>query len=233
MINEKIIIANWKMNLLPNEEKALLASYLTLHTTKKIIIAPSFLSIQEISKTTNNHQNFFTCGQTCSSYENGAHTGDVSAAQLASLNVRFCLVGHLERKNFCNENENTITEQTTQLLKKKITPIICLENPSQQAALINKIASLAKEFPPTNICFAFEPSGAIGSGETPELKEIESEVFALKKTLTAAEITQFMIFYGGSVSAENAHQIANLEGINGLLVGGKSLNFQEFKKIVN
>lgn len=234
MSHKKIIVANWKMNLLPSEEKELFSLYLTLTPhNKKIIVTPSFLSLKEFSPQITNHPFIELSAQTCSPCNPGAHTGDISAAQLANIQTHFCLVGHLERKNSWKENNATRSEQIKQLLKNNLIPIVCLESPEDEKDFLEQLAETLSSFEKPTLYFAFEPRGAIGTGAALPLEGIQKEVETLQKLLKNLPLSQPKILYGGSVSAENADLIMNIKGVDGLLVGGKSLNFQEWKKIVD
>jgi len=184
--------------------------------------------------------------QNISQYDNGAYTGEVSGKMLADLNTKYVIIGHSERRELYNENNNIIKDKFSKAIENNIKPILCVGETidhrnsgetfdyihSQIDAVIssNKLENLKE------LIIAYEPIWAIGTGQTatPEsAEEVHSYIrnILLNTDSNLAENTP--ILYGGSVNSENAEKLFRMENINGALIGGASLNGEEFSKIYN
>jgi triosephosphate isomerase len=184
--------------------------------------------------------------QNISQYDNGAYTGEVSGKMLADLKTKYVIIGHSERRELYNEDNNVIRDKFSKAIENNIKPILCVGETiehrnsgetfdyihSQIDAVIssNKLENLKE------LIIAYEPIWAIGTGQTatPEsAEEVHSYIrnILLNTDSNLAENTP--ILYGGSVNSENAEKLFNMENINGALIGGASLNGEEFSKIYN
>jgi triosephosphate isomerase len=178
-------------------------------------------------------------GQNCSRFLEGAYTGDVSASMLYDIGCQFCIVGHSERRTIFNETNNEISLKATNSLKNNIHPIICVGETLQQKKdkqtkeiLSKQISeSINEDSNNNNTIIAYEPIWAIGSGLIPSLDEIDEIHNFIKNEIQGYE--NYKILYGGSVKSANSKKILNLDNVDGLLIGGASLNVDEFKKILS
>lgn len=163
--------------------------------------------------------------QDVSSHPEGKHTGEVTARMLSEL-VRYCLVGHSERRREFNETSGDIAEKTKMLLENFITPIVCLDTPY----LDEQIRELLHLQLPLGRCiFAYEPVTAIGTGKP--IDPVDAEIVAGKIAFLTE--SQCHILYGGSVTHENVLNFVEQKHISGVLVGTDSLTIDSFTKILS
>ena len=239
----KIIAANWKMNGSINFINKFLndlddLTFENIHNQSIcIIICPPFTHSYLVA---NKLKNCYLGGQNCSLFLEGAYTGDVSASMLNDIGCQFCLVGHSERRTIFNETNNEVSIKAINSLKNNIHPIICVgetlqqKNANQTKEILSKQISESMNYDSNNnnnTIIAYEPVWAIGSGLTPSLNEIDEIHNFLKNEIRGYE--NYKILYGGSVKSANSKEILNLDSVDGLLIGGASLNVDEFKKILS
>ena len=230
-----IFIANWKLNgniefinkyyqkLLPNSENC------------TVICSPHIY----LNRLQNDKKNMFSGAQDVSIHSDGAFTGEISAKMLRDENINFCLVGHSERRKHFYESNETVKIKIKNLIDNQIIPVICVGESLEEKEknltkyILNKqleegVAELANH---QNAIIAYEPIWAIGSGLTPTLNEINDVHFFIKNV--NKKFNKFKILYGGSVNASNSNNINCLENVDGCLIGGASLNVDEFNKIIS
>jgi len=223
----KIIIANFKMNgTRPFINKWFSKFLEETKTLNKVIVAlptPYLTSFSDC--------NISIAAQNVSSFDSGSFTSQVSAEMLKDCDIDYCIIGHSESRNLLNETNEDIFDKYNQLSKNSIKPIICVGEPmnvredNQTSSFItdqlNFFSSKEEE-----IIIAYEPIWAIGSGLIPGVSDL-NEVCELIKSL----VTDAKILYGGSVNEKNAFHLMNNSNIDGLLVGGASLDPKEFANI--
>lgn len=211
----------------------------------QIILCPSYpvlYPLAEMFKTTN----VMLGAQDCSDHTIGAFTGQVSAAHLKSVGCTHCIVGHSERRCYNHETNSTIAQKCLHLITANITPILCIgETKEQQQSgktlailedQLHDIFDMLKQNPlnhRTAFFVAYEPVWAIGSSITPPKEHLET-VYAwlTQATQHATSAINWHFLYGGSVNSHVSREIMTMPSVEGLLMGGASLDFQEFEKIV-
>lgn len=237
-INEfdKIIVANWKLN----GSLEFIASYFEILNSFKFnssvcgIICPPSVYLQSCF---NNMESLFLGAQDCSNHDIGSYTGEVSASMIKESNCQFCIIGHSERRQKFNETNFDIKLKSETLINQGVTPIICVgetiaekNNRSTKDFLSKQInESLPNEYVSNSFIIAYEPIWAIGSGMTPTLDEINIIHSFIKNEIN---VNECKVIYGGSVKFSNAKEIMNIVDVDGVLVGGASLDPQEFAKIL-
>ena len=248
----KIIAANWKMHNDEYLSKKLTYDILKLLSgnkdtgIKKILCVP-FPFIGLVSNMCEGNNSIYIGAQNCSSKEEGAYTGEVSAKMLGSLSVDYVIVGHSERRDMFNESNNDVLSKVERALSNNITPIFCCGEPvsvREQSNHINyinnqlddSILKLKKEeF--KNLVIAYEPIWAIGSGNSASIKDIEEVHGSIRskiKSKFGSTLAQSVsILYGGSVKPINAKEIFDLKDVDGGLIGGASLDPKSFVDIIN
>lgn len=218
---------------------------ITKHSDVEVVIAPSFLSLPAVSLQIE-HAKFKLAAQDFYWRDEGAYTGEVSAHQLHGL-VKYALVGHSERRHIFGDKGREIRNKVQAAFRNQIIPVLCVgESASERAAgetldiihdqivegLINITSSEASE-----MVIAYEPTWAIGAGRTPTPGEVEKAVSGIRnqvKHLFGEEAAQnIRVLYGASVTQDNAVGFLHVTGVDGLLVGGESLDAQAFGNIVN
>jgi triosephosphate isomerase len=248
---KKIIIGNWKLNLDHLEaiqlfQKLNYSLNTDIDEKISIVVAPSHTSLRSIQTIIDADKlNIFLSSQDVSMFNDGAYTGEVSAHQLAKLNISYCIVGHSERRQHFNETDEFVKVKINNLINKEITPIICFGESNDQRTdgnymdfLINQIENSTKGLRKDKvdeIIFAYEPIWAIGTGQNASLQDIVEVIskvkeFISKKSFFNEEKIKFI--YGGSVSPDNSYEILNSKIIDGALVGGASLDVDKFIKII-
>jgi triosephosphate isomerase (TIM) len=182
--------------------------------------------------------------QDVSPHASGAYTGDISAAMLKDFDIRYCLVGHSERRRYHGETDQIISLKAKAALASGITPIVCVGETLEEreagqtetvvkrqlAAVIHDNGHCISE-----IVLAYEPVWAIGTGKTASPQQAQQVHAVLRAQLKAASETaasRVKILYGGSMNAANAAELLAQPDIDGGLIGGASLKSEDFMKIV-
>ncbi len=232
---QKIIIANWKMNFTLSQAEEYCKKFTDLLTDDNVIFAaPSPYLAYLVNKFPD--INFSAQNITSISKDFGAYTGELSARMLRSINIDYVICGHSERRKYFHENDEIVMKMATNILNNDIIPIICIGENSDIATkdrvgfLLNQIDNCVPNSS-KSIIIAYEPLWAIGTGVTPTTHEISDIISEIKQYISkvAKNIT---IVYGGSVNSDNAPLLSKIELLDGVLVGGASLDFVEFMKIV-
>jgi triosephosphate isomerase len=180
--------------------------------------------------------------QDCSAHEQGAYTGEVSAAMLADFDCRYAIVGHSERRTLHHESDQLVADKAQAALAKGITPIVCVGETLAQreageteavvkrqlSAVIHALGHCAGE-----MVVAYEPVWAIGTGRTATPEQAQEVHALLRAQLHAAtpRAGQMKLLYGGSVKPDNAASLFAQPDIDGGLIGGASLKAADFLAI--
>lgn len=227
---KKLIAANWKLN--GNIEMAhLFDEKLTVCDDVEYVVCPPFPYIQYF-------QNIATGGQDCSVHIDGAYTGEVSASMVKEAKASYCIVGHSERREYHHETNTIVSKKLEQVIKSGLIPILCVGETldiRENGNVFEKVEMQIREAlsnldVPPNIVIAYEPVWAIGSGlaaTIDDIAEMHDKIRDLLKTMLA-DTSEIRILYGGSVKPSNAAEILNINNVNGALVGGASLNIDDF-----
>ena len=245
MTNKKIIIANWKMKVGYKAGLKLATNLRKNINTKKweTVLCPDFSGLAAVGQIIA-HSSLQLGAQNVASQNIGALTGEISPLTLKELGVKYVIIGHSERRKYFGETDATINVKLKNILSLKgLTPVLCIgENDinddyrlvlMEQLLLAFKGIKLDKT---KNILVAYEPVWAIGTGQViaPEraasahrvIRQVLEKLYS-KNIFTAS----FRLLYGGSVDEQNAAQFKSLENVDGLLVGGASLDPKKFIKI--
>ena len=248
-MRKPIIAANWKMNMTCGETEGWLDTFLRevgQENGADIVVVPPFTAIAKVSQRLNDVQNVKVGAQNMSAEKNGAFTGEISAAMLRELFVRFVVLGHSERRTLFGETDALVNQKTHAAHEASLRPIVCVGETLDQrdASLVEKVletqirGSLAglsvKELGDTVI--AYEPVWAIGTGRTATPEQAQEAHAFIRKILAeisdAAIAEKIRIQYGGSVKPENTAALMSQPDIDGALVGGASLDPRAFAQIV-
>lgn len=235
----KIVIGNQKMYM--NKEDVLTFVETLKNTNmdnKQVIVCPTFPFLEYYNGVV------LVGAQNVSTNDNGAYTGEVSASQLKSLNIPYCIVGHSERREYNKETDEEINIKIKKLLDQNITPILCIgekleerQNKSTETVIKNELNGDLKDLSTEaveKIIIAYEPIWAIGTGLTPTLEEIDEAMNFIKDYVkTTYNVEKTTILYGGSVSDKNIDELNTVESIDGYLIGGASSKPNAFKYIID
>ena len=191
-------------------------------------------------------KNWFASAQNCSDQKAGAYTGEVSAEMLRSIHVRYCVLGHSERREYFSERNKSLAKKVELCLENDITPIFCCgeelsirEVGAQDGFVETQLMESLFHFSEhqiRKIVVAYEPIWAIGTGKTATVEQAQQMhahirmLFAKKYSQATAD--HIPILYGGSVKAANAGELFHSLDVDGGLVGGASLNAAEFGSII-
>ena len=184
--------------------------------------------------------------QNVSQFETGAYTGEVSAAMLRSMNIGFCIVGHSERRKYFHEDDESLLTKVKLLLKNDIVPIFCCgellnereagKHRDMVRQQLQQTVFQLKEKEFERIILAYEPVWAIGTGvtATPEqAQEMQAYIRSLiMETFGSKQSDDKLILYGGSCNSSNAQKLFSQPDVDGGLIGGASLDAEEFFNIV-
>jgi len=257
-MNQKpLIIANWKMNPTTQKEAEHLFESVEKEVRKikeaEIVICPPFVWLEECHSLLGSDASNFQLGaQDCSWEEKGAYTSQISPLMLKNLGCQYVIIGHSERRKYFQENDELINRKIKTALKNRLRPILCLgeevrDTFDSQGQPLNEMSlkvgqQLEKDLLGISaakireIIIAYEPIWAIGTGVPCSPDEAMKAALFIRKTLTKLYnrliAEKVKILYGGSVTSQNAADYVKGAGMNGLLVGGASLNATEFVKIV-
>jgi triosephosphate isomerase len=249
-MRKKIIAANWKMNMTCEEA----ASYIEILLRElgtdgdkvEVVIVPPFTAIPKVSELLNNVQTVKVGAQNMYFEKSGAYTGEVSAAMLRELFVRYVVLGHSERRAIFGETDAVVNRKTHAAHEAVLKPIVCIGETlaERDAGKVEEVldrqirGSLAglstKELMETVL--AYEPIWAIGTGRTASPAQAQDAHAFIRKTLAevwdSPSAEKVRIQYGGSVKPENAASLMGQPDIDGALVGGASLDPRAFAQIV-
>ena len=234
-MRKKIVAANWKMNMTQAESAAFIKSLLLELgdiTDIEVVIVPPFTAIARVMEALGASQSIKVGAQNMHWEANGAFTGEISAALLRDLLVRYVVLGHSERRMLFGETDEIVNRKVRAAHEATLRPIVCVgETLEQRLCEPERRRNQLQE-----TVIAYEPVWAIGTGRnaTPEQAQ-EAHAF-IRQTLgkmsdeTTAE--RVRIQYGGSVKPENARELMSQPDIDGALVGGASLDPRSFAQIV-
>lgn len=242
-----IIVANWKMYFSYTQALDFIKNYcrelvaLGQQHDRLIILCPSFEILQSITQLMQSTPSVVFGAQDCSAHQFGAHTGQVSALSLAQLGCSYCIVGHSERRSEYGETSDLIAQKVERLLEQNIMPIVCIGEDEYTYRTGKVYVLLEQQLRPvlekahrnsTCIYYAYEPIWAIGSGIVPDEACLKSIFSWLAKYLSMSG-QSFKLLYGGSVTAATLPMLVTIRELDGVLVGGASVDFQKFKNIVS
>lgn len=250
MMRKQIAAANWKMNLTYQEAEKLLNEILSaevkLDAAQQVIFAVPFPYLIMANSEVADEGAFYIAAQNCSHKKSGAYTGEVSAEMLQSIGIKYCIVGHSERREYFSESSEMLAQKVDFCLENEITPIFCCgealdiregntQNVYVQKQLEESLFHLSDE-QIQKVVIAYEPIWAIGTGKTATTEQAQEMHQHLRSVLAGkwgASIAEAVsILYGGSVKAANAAEIFASPDVDGGLVGGASLSATEFLQII-
>jgi len=228
----KLIISNLKMNMTLPEVIEYEQELSKVNSTNEIVVCPSYPFISYFK-----NNNYKVGSQNVSEVVEGSLTGEVSAKQLKSLNVKYTIVGHSERHKYLSETNEQVSKKVNILLKNDIIPVICI---GEDTSLANNVETIEKELIEildnvdniSNTIIAYEPVWAIGTGVIPDIDSIKRTIKYIKNLIINRYNAKVKVLYGGSVNPTNIDLLNEIEEIDGYLLGEASLDIKKFKEIV-
>lgn len=246
-----LLVGNWKMN--GTYGACVQLAQLTVDKlerpwahTSQIVMCPPFTALRGVSNVIAFEHSFAQVGaQDVYWEESGAYTGAISPAMLAELDCQWCIVGHSERRSLFGETDANVAKKCTALLEHGITPIVCVgeslevyeRGETQEFVKAQVLASLAGVEPGIrDIVVAYEPVWAIGSGKTPTPEHAQSVASVIRSAVASLwgdeKAQKVRVLYGGSVKPANSALFTSCPDVDGVLVGGASLNADSFVELV-
>lgn len=237
----KIVIAgNWKMYKTQVESLEFLQAFKPhLDETpdeREVVLCTPYTALAVMSKSMHNGR-VQLGAQNVHWEESGAFTGEISGPMLTEIGVRYVIVGHSERRQFFGETDETVNRRLKAAQHFGLIPILCVGETKQQrdageteSIIANQIKKDLVDVDQQNLVIAYEPIWAIGTGDTCETNEANRVIGLIRSQLSNANVS---IQYGGSVKPDNIDEIMAQPEIDGVLVGGASLQAESFGRIVN
>ena len=246
-----LISANWKMNenhfesvKLVSELSALLRAA-TLPEGREISLHPSFTSLRTVQTLVETDRISVALGaQNCHFDDAGAYTGEVSAAMLQKLGVTYVICGHSERRAYFGESDDVVGKKLDAILRNNMSPILCVgegkearESGNAEAVVSEQLSAVMvgdRRSAIASFVIAYEPIWAIGTGLSATSGDAEAmcaHIHAELNRLCGGSAASVRVQYGGSVKPDNAAELLAQPSIDGLLVGGASLDASQFMAI--
>jgi len=243
-----LYVANWKMEMSFKEGLGFCrdnyCGFIALSEIedKRVVLCPSFTEISEVCGIFKNSA-IKVGAQDCSDNKVGSYTGQVMAESLREIGCAYCIVGHSERRIHCFESNYLVGQKVLQLLQSGVIPIVCVGETMAEynAGFVKDVVKeqlidvfkVIEGFSAYSLCIAYEPVWSVGTGIVPESGYIEQIFdFILELSKKYDKKGQIELLYGGSVDESNAGSIKSISNIRGFLIGGASLDFKKFEKIV-
>jgi len=227
-----LIVANWKCNPVSKKEAEDIFKGIkkgAKKTSVEVVICAPFVYLPLLKGLTIGAQNVF--------YEDkGTYTGEISGSMLRDLGVEYVIIGHSERRKYFGETDEVINKKIKKVLELGLKVIFCIGETAKEREAGKRNEVLERQIKQglagienlENINIAYEPVWAIGTGDNCSVEDTKDAINFIKKLVPGGK----RILYGGSVKSENSGSYIKEAGANGLLVGGASLNPEEFIKIV-
>jgi triosephosphate isomerase len=254
MKRKKLIVANWKMNMNLQQASILLHRLherIQVHRDIEIVLAMSHLHLQPLSLQIDRRK-FRQASQNAHFDDNGPFTGEVSFAMLHDL-VHYGLVGHSERRYKFNETHDDVRKKIAASFRNQVVPILCIGEQKEERlhhetkqVVHDQLISALQDVTPEEVAemvIAYEPVWAISNGSdyhgheiaTPDdARDIAKFIRMQIESVYGKHASNAVrVLYGASVNSENARAFLDVDGIDGVLVGGASLNYHEFSGIVH
>lgn len=229
---KNLIAANWKLNPTTKKEAENLLKGIEKGIKglmSEVVICPPFVYLPSLKGLELGAQNVYF-------EEKGAFTGEISAVMLKDLGVSYVIIGHSERRKYFGETDESVNRKIKKALESGLKIIFCIGETAEERDAGKKNEVLERQIKIglsgvenlENINIAYEPVWAIGTGNNCSVEETKESINFIRKFVKP----ETRILYGGSVKSENSGAYIKDAGANGLLVGGASLNAEEFIKIV-
>ena len=250
MTRTPLIAGNWKMNLNHQEAVVLVQKLAWTLADKKhdysaveVVVCPPYTDLRSVQTLVDgDHLSIQYAGQDVSEHDDGAYTGEISAAMLAKLGCSYVVVGHSERRQYHGETDEVVNAKATKAHGAKMTPIVCVgeglevrksgEHVAYTLAQVDGSLAGFTAKQVAGLVIAYEPVWAIGTGEVATPDDAQEVCAAIRERIREvhgdAAADGVRILYGGSVKANNVAGIMDKNDVDGALVGGASLTVDEF-----
>lgn len=240
-----VIAGNWKMHKTRAQAQEFLQHFLPQvphsesHQPRRVILCVPFTDLEGIAQHLASHplEGVAVGAQNMHWEDEGAFTGEISGPMLTEMRVRYVIIGHSERRQYFGDSDATVNLRLLAAQRHQLTPILCVGESKQirdqgrtESWILNQLQQALEGVDQDNLIIAYEPIWAIGTGDTCAAQEANRVVGLIRQNLHNPHV---VIQYGGSVKAENIDEIMAQPEIDGVLVGGASLDPAQFARIVN
>jgi triosephosphate isomerase (TIM) len=242
-MRHKLVIGNWKMHGNQAANAELLSNLLRalpVLSHVDVAVCPPFVYLASVDKQLAGSA-VKLGAQNLSTEVQGAFTGEISAPMLRECGCKFVIVGHSERRQLFGETDEQVAAKASVALHNGLTPIVCVGESLAEREAGNTLAVIGRQLNAIQkvlstaelkqIVIAYEPIWAIGTGRTATPEQAQAVHRFIRQQMQLQQADAALILYGGSVKAENAHALFAQADIDGGLVGGASLNAEEFVAI--
>lgn len=241
------MVANWKMYLTVHEASVLanrLDKIVKSHRDVEVVLAPNYLCLQPLSQEIDRRK-FRLAAQDGYFIDEGAYTGAVSLSQMREL-VHYAIIGHSERRRYFHESLDEVRDKVAAAVRNGITPILCVGETKEERAqketkqvlhdqVVTALSNITSE-DAENLVLAYEPVWAVGADEPATPDTIAAAVdwirYQVRELYGQQTEESIRVLYGGSDEPEYVSGIMAVKGVDGLLVGRASLNYERFNDIV-
>lgn len=246
-MRRKVFAANWKMNLGPTQARAFMAAFTARWTPRAdstVIFFPPALSVSTVVHAIGARKDLATGVQNVWTEEKGAFTGESSAPMAKDAGASYVLVGHSERRHVFGETDEQTAKKCVVAARNRLTPILCIGEliTEREAGTTNDVVlrqlragiSGLSDDVIVSMAIAYEPVWAIGTGKTAtpdDAAEVHAEIRRELGAKLGDRAADIPILYGGSVNAGNAKSLMAAQDVDGLLVGGASLEVDSWAAI--
>ncbi len=237
-----VLAGNWKMNHDPASTRVFFERFLRLHglrTGATVIVFPPAISLEAARSALGERRDVQLGVQNVHWESSGAFTGEISAHMAGGAGARYALVGHSERRQLFSEADADVARKTCAVLTAGLIPVVCVGETleDRRAGRANDVVTrqlgrvLDAVRDASGIVVAYEPVWAIGTGETASPEDAQAMHDSIRTQLASGGKATVPILYGGSVKPENAATLLAQPDVDGLLVGGASVDPQSFATI--
>ncbi len=239
-VRQTVIAGNWKMHMTCAETENFLRDFIPLieniNTNRNIVIAPPYTAISTFASFSDS-MNLNIASQNIHWEDSGAFTAEISPVMLLEHNVKYAIVGHSEPRKYFSESDEQINKRARSAQLNGLTPIVCVgetleqrERGEAERIISRQVEQGLEGTNASDLIVAYEPIWAIGTGKTCEAEDA-NKICKLIRNLIGFE--DVIIQYGGSVKPNNIDEIMSMSDIDGVLVGGASLDPISFARIAN
>ena len=239
-VRKKVVAGNWKMHMTCASAEAYMKTFLPLVESfppdREVVIAPPFTAISTLASLLETSP-IKLSSQNVHWEDKGAFTGEISPPMLLEHNVSYAIVGHSEPRKYFSESDEQINKRAVFAQSSGLTPIVCVGETLEQRergeadrVITRQVEQGLENTDPSNLIVAYEPIWAIGTGKTCEAEDANKICSLIRKLIGFDDV---IIQYGGSVKPNNIDEIMSMSDIDGVLVGGASLDPISFARIAN
>lgn len=246
-MRKKLLLGNWKMNKTVSEAidfasaSKEITSYAHAHDVL-VGVAPTYLCLSSVKE---HNPDLIVAAQNCHFNDSGAFTGEISVPMLKDIGVKWCIIGHSERRTYDNETNEKCNKKIHKLIEADMVPVYCVgetleqfEQHKTKEVIEEQIRVGLADFCPkcvSKMVIAYEPVWSIGTGKNASIEiaeDICSYIRSLIKEMYPGAEENVMILYGGSVKPENIKGYLSQKNVDGALVGGASLKIESYSLMV-